>query len=296
MALAILRAPGAPPAHPAAGAVVMTPETPTPISVPTVPPHIRTPQQAVRFAYEVAHGLGYRVDIAVADLASGKTWRAGDSGTFGTASVVKTMVATAMLLSGAMHGPDADEAYRMITRSDDEACTDLWTRFGAEQIIGSLGAHYQRHFGEPNKRVEYWGNTQVTASSLVSFYRAVAHDPAVAPWLFDAMAHTTRIAADGTHQYFGIPAAGGGHTVKQGWGTASAGDGFGDNATVNSTGIVTIGKHRYAVAILTEGRHNVPNTDDHGYDHIQGQLVTSIARIVLDALRGTPGASHASGQ
>src|SRR5205823_4715711 len=128
-----------------------------------------------------------------------------------------------------------------------------------------------------------------TAESLALFYRMVSNDPAVGPWLFNAMAHAHRIASDGTDQFYGIPRAGGGQTVKQSWGTKSSGDGYSEDATVNSTGIVTMNGHRYAVVIRTEGHGNDSDADSRGYVRAQGDMITEVARIVIAAL-------HAGGQ
>lgn len=225
-----------------------------------------------------------RVGIAVADLDNRRIWSAGVTGELPTGSVVKALIATRMLLAGRMTGPDARTAWEMIVGSNDEDGTILFNEFGGTDIVPWLNAHYGFRIGRPNVRPGYWGNTQVTARSLAQFYLTVAHDPSVWPWLSHAMANTRRIAADGTDQYFGIPDAGGGHTVKQSWGTHSVDDGYGVDATVNSTGIVTVGTHRYAVVLLSRGDRNAGQADSRGLVRAQADVLTAVARRVLAEL------------
>jgi hypothetical protein len=225
------------------------------------------------------------VGIAVADLTSKRVRIAGDHGAFGTGSVAKLLVATKMLLTGTMTGIDAKCAYEMIAGSNDADGSTLWTSNGGPDIVTWLNYHYQRDIGTPNTRPGFWGNTHTTALGLAQFYLAVSADPAVWPWLRNAMAHTKRVADDGTDQYFGIPDAGGGSVVKQGWGTASADDGYSRDATVNSTGIVTVRGREFAVVLLTEGDGNVVDADTSGLVHAQAAVVTQIAVRVLAAVR-----------
>lgn len=263
---------------------------PRPVPVATRPA-ATAPTLQERLAAAARYGAqrSLRVGIAVADLTTGAITSAGDAGTFGTASVIKMIVATKMLLDGAMTGDDAAVAREMIIGSNDDDCSLLWGKFGGPDIITWVGRHYGIHIGEPNIRDGYWGDTRTTAAGLAGFYLAVSRDPMVWPWLNDAMAHAKRIADDGTDQYFGIPDAGGGHVVKQGWGQFDSGDGYQPNATVNSTGIVTAGAHRYAVVLLTEGHDNVSQADGRGLVRAQADVLTAIAAQVLGTLRsGSP--------
>ena len=272
-------------------ATPLTSRPAAPSTTPAAPVEPKPPALPIPLAQRLAgaaqygerHGL--RVGIAVSDLATGAITTAGEAGTFGTGSVVKVIVATKMLLVGAMTGADADEAYEMVIGSNDDDCNVLWEKYGERDIVGWVGRHYGITIGYPNLRPGFWGNTLVTPRGLAAFYLAVSRDPVVWPWLHNAMSAAKRIADDGTDQYFGIPDAGGGHVVKQGWATASSGDGYQPDATVNTTGIVTVGSHRYAVVVLTEGHGNDSQADPRGFVHSQGQVVTGIAGAVLAALR-----------
>jgi hypothetical protein len=102
---------------------------------------------------------------------------------------------------------------------------------------------------------------------MAHFYAAVRNDPAVWPWLSNAMSHATRKGSDGTDQYFGIPSATGDWAVKQGWMV-----GLGPGTTWNSTGFVD--QDRYVVVLLTHGpssRYGAP----------MASTLTAMARDVL---------------
>lgn len=227
--------------------------------------------------YIAEHNI--RAGVAVLDLKTGAFYGSGDyNGYFGSASVVKALIATRILATGNMTGSTAAEAWRMITLSDDNAGTDLWNRFGGPSIINWVKAYYGIPFlGYPNSYAGYWGNTHISARGMVYFYAHVKADRRVAPWLLNAMHHASCTATDGTNQCFGIPAAVGGAAIKQGWGAHSA-DNWAD-AVINTTGLVN--GDRYAVAILSEGRNNNGSTNGAGYNAYQAAIVSNAARILM---------------
>ncbi len=226
---------------------------------------------AVASAVAYASARNVRSGIAVLDLRTGRYVGGGDDrGLFGTASVVKVLIAVRLLATGQMHGQTEARAYRMITQSDDDMADALLPLAGGTGVEPWVAAHYGiASLGSPTTSGR-WGNTHITAEGLVHLYAAIAQDPAVGPWLMNAMHHATETAADGTDQFFGIPRGVSGSGIKQGWGTLSS-DRL-DRASVNSTGYVE--HDRYAVAILTEG----PQPDYPGrlFDVISAQ-----ARLLL---------------
>jgi hypothetical protein len=141
---------------------------------------------------------------------------------FATASVVKVMIAAYLLFNHEMIGQTADLAYSMITLSDDDAANVLWGQAGGPALEPWIAAHYGiAKLGAPNTRLGRWGNTHVTPQGLVQLYTKLKADRAVWPWLGNAMHHASKIAKDGTDQFFGIPAATAGAAVKQGWADGS---------------------------------------------------------------------------
>lgn len=235
--------------------------------------------RGIRAAARYAADHDVRAGLAVVNLTTGALVHAGSTGRFGSASVVKVLIATRLLLTDQLHGSVARRAYRMIVRSNDRDADVLWPKAGGRNLVPWLNRHYGIRLGRPNFLPGRWGNTQITAVGMARFYQAVAHDRRVWPWLRHAMAQTRRIAADGTDQYFGIPATGAGHVVKQGWGAWSAGN-YRD-ATVNSTGIVRRGGMQYAVIVLTQGHRNNATTNRHAFNARQARVATAVARLML---------------
>ncbi len=227
-------------------------------------------------AARVGAADGLRTAVAVVDTATGACYTAGDThGLFATASVVKVMIAAYLLDTGQMSGDAADLAYSMITRSDDDAANTLWSQAGAAGLEPWIESHYRLPgLGSANEIPGRWGNTHVTAAGLALLYAKLKADPAVWPWLGNAMHHMRRIAKDGTDQAFGIAAIAKTAAVKQGWAAGSADDP--DDAVVNTTGYVAA--NRYAVVVLTEGRHNNAEDGNRSFNAAQAATVTAMTR------------------
>jgi len=238
---------------------------------------------AVTAAAALGEQQGLRTAVAVLDVRSGGCVLAGDDGdSFATASVVKVMIAARLLVTGALTGPTADAAWAMITRSDDDAANQLWVQAGGPELEPWIEEHYGlSDLGSPNDIPGRWGNTHVSALGLAQLYRELVADPAVWPWLEQALHSMAGTAADGTDQRFGLAAVAPGAAVKQGWAGGSADDP--QNAVVNSTGLVA--GDRYAVVVLTEGRGNVAGCDSRGFQPDQAavltQMVTGLAPILV---------------
>ncbi len=227
-------------------------------------------------AASIGSHAGLRAGVAVLDTVTGAAYSAGDTGLFGTASVVKVMIAAYLLDNGKMTGGTAALAYSMITRSDDDAANVLWGEAGAAGLEPWIQAHYDvPDLGSANGIPGRWGNTHVTAAGLAELYAKLKADPMVWPWLGNAMHHIQPIAKDGTEQGgFGIPAVVSAAAVKQGWADGSADDP--DDAVINTTGFVD--NDRYIVVVLTEGHHNNSGDDSRGFNGAEAAVVTSMVR------------------
>ena len=202
----------------------------------------------VAAAASYATSRGAAAGVAVLDTTDGKVWLAGEhSRTFSSASVVKVMIAARLLVTGRMRGDIATTARRMIARSDDDAANALYGLVGGDGLINWTKAHYGvPSLGHPPSPPGRWGNTRVTPRGIVALYAKLKADPAVAPWLLDAMRRSTPYGADGQFQHFGIPAATRDFALKQGWTCCDAGV-----ATFASTGFVD--QDRYAVVLFADG-------------------------------------------
>ncbi len=245
------------------------PPRPKPVAHP--PGAAKTPAQAVAAAVAAGRARGERVGVAVLDLHTGTFYGGGDvDGSFASASVMKVFIATRLLVDGQAHDSSiSSQMWQMITASDDNAASNLYHVAGTASLIPWIASRY--HISglapPPANQANYWGLTRITARAIVRFYAAVAGDPVVAPWLLNAMANARATAADGFHQYFGIPSAASTWRVKQGWMCCL------ENRTrMHSTGYVN--SDRYAVALLTEGATSV-------YGNYGAQTLTSMARALM---------------
>jgi len=263
-----------------------TPPPPPPSAKPkpkpttgSTPPSSNDPLARLANAASYAADHHVRVGIAVLDLKTGAYYASGRStDLFASASVMKVLIATKLLATDQMHGADETMATSMIERSDDDAVDVLWPKVGGSAVLPWVASHYGiSDLGTPNTRPGYWGNTHFRAKGLAYLYRALRNDPVVWPWLSNAMQHATRIAADGTDQYFGIPSATKDWAIKQGWGAHSADDW--DNAVINSTGYVD--GERYVVVILSEGVGYNGSSNADGYNAALAAVVTHLAQTIL---------------
>lgn len=264
---------------PTTSAPTSTPAPTTPAPSPPVPASTNTCAitAEARQAVAYASSRGERAAIAVADTATGAYSAAGDADApYSSASVVKILIATDLLLTGQMSGATATTAHQMVVASDDDAADTLYGLVGGDAVLTTVAAHYAiPDLGSPPADTGQWGETQLTADGLVHLYAKLKADPQVWPWLANAMANTTRDGTDGTDQFFGIPSAATNWAVKQGWMT-----GLGPGSTYNSTGYV--GGDRYAVVILTYG--SVAQ-----YGPYMATTITEMAKDILPG--GAPGAA-----
>ena len=262
-------------------AAATTPAAAALTTIPVLPPAPVTNTCAVTAglaaAVAVAVGRGEQAGVAVLDTMTGAYVSAGSADTaFDTASVVKVLIATQLLLRGQM---TAVTAQQMMVLSDDDAADALYGLAGGDDMVTDVAAHYGiTLLGSAPADTGQWGESTVTADGLAHLYAALKADPVVWPWLSQAMSAAQQTAADGTNQFFGIPAATTGWAIKQGWMV-----GLGPGATYNTTGYVDGG--RYVVVILTHG----PVAD---YDSVLPATLSAMARDVIPA--GGVGAATAT--
>ena len=240
-----------------------------------MPPPVSSPGQqtataaAVANAHAIGAERGTAASVALLDLQTGTLYGSGDiDETYASASIVKVLIAARLLVEGKAQDPGVpDLMWRMITLSDDDAATQLYRRAGSEALVPWINNHYGISGLAPADRPGYWGLTRITARGVVSFYAAVRNDPAVAPWLLDAMAQTQAYGSDGFYQHYGLPSAASSWRVKQGWMCCL------ENLTrMHSTGYVD--GDRYAVALLLAGTTSL-------YGDRGAQTLTLMAKALL---------------
>ncbi|MFD9499476.1 hypothetical protein [Streptomyces sp. NPDC060035] len=145
---------------------------------------------------------------------------------FRAASVVKLLLALDFLWN---RGPaydlpqaDRDRLDAMLSSSDDAAANHYWSTGGGSAVITRMVPRLGLTGTAPSPAgyPGYWGYTATTAADTVRVYRFLLDDapPPVRDFVLGALRRSTRCAADGFDQYFGLPSAfDAPGTVKQGW-------------------------------------------------------------------------------
>ena len=222
-------------------------------------------------ALAVATARGEQAAIEVYDRTTGQTFSAGNvNAQFQSASVVKVFIVADLFWTGQMSDPAiAAQAEEMIIKSDDDDADSLYGLVGGDNLVDTVMKKTGITGLAPPPEADSWGSTYITAAAMTAFYRYVAADPTIGPWLLNAMAQTAELGADGTNQYFGIPSATTGWKVKQGWVCCEVGV-----AGLNTTGFID--NDRYIVVILTQGSPSM-------YLTYLADTITSVAKTLLPA-------------
>lgn len=223
-----------------------------------------------------AASVGVTQYVVVLDRGTGHTVAstANANSQVASESVMKLFIAAYYLRAygGNLPAPMSNELWKMITQSDDGTASRYWRA----DIIPTIAAAY----GMPNTandptRPGYWGAARITAADMATFLRAADHDPAVRPWLYNAMSATTDFGSDGFNQNFGmntIPGA----ASKQGWGC--------DSYWVGPCAIHSVGATSEVIAVVLQ-------TGAQGTYGSQRATATHTAQAVVSAARTIPPAT-----
>ncbi|MEV6025906.1 serine hydrolase [Streptomyces sp. NPDC052036] len=203
----------------------------------------------------------------------------GDDAPYDTASIVKVDILATVLLQAQDAGrpltpQEVTHAEAMIRHSDNDSATALWQQIGKapglEAANKRLGMATTK--GGPGL---LWGLTQTTARDQIRLLRAVFDTGPAANTGSTALREDsrkyirtlmTRIEGD---QAWGVSAATtSGWALKNGWLQRTA-TGLWD---VNSIGQITVGGHRYLVAVLSNGS---PSMQD-GITLVEGAARTAV--------------------
>ncbi|MFF2652340.1 serine hydrolase [Streptomyces sp. NPDC058045] len=233
-------------------------------------------------------GHGVRLSAAVAPLdGTGGGARYAHGPTFDTASIVKVDVLAALLLRSQDDRKPLTERQKtlaadMIRLSDNDATTDLWHDLGGEKALDAANRRLGLTGTHGGKGGE-WGLTQTTADDQLRLLRHVfANEPgkgAPRP-VFSAgnRAYLQKLMGRvDPGQAWGVSAAGSPCALKNGWLPRSA-TGRWD---VNSVGRVTVGGHRYLVAVLSSGTPSMA----HGVKLVEAAAKAAVGEIA-------PGGRH----
>ncbi|MFC4334232.1 serine hydrolase [Salininema proteolyticum] len=158
-------------------------------------------------------------------------------------STVKILIAVVAL----EQGTDPDTVAEMLTASDDEIASRLWSEFGGPDIVSTMAVRMGlKHTSGPADWGR-WGDTRVSAADMVRVY-AFLHgslDEDLRKVVMDALVGMAPTGADGFDQTFGLPRAGGPGpwAVKQGWACCAP------DRNLVTTGTLT-GDRRYTAAVF----------------------------------------------
>ncbi len=141
-------APAAPtppaPTSPAPTSPAPTSPVPTP-TAPTIPPALDrcAVDTGLNQAVAYASTRDVQASLAVYDTATGTYTSAGDADAeYSTASVVKVLIATELLLTDQMNGDTASTASLMVSASDDDAADALYGLVGGDSVVTTIADHY----------------------------------------------------------------------------------------------------------------------------------------------------------
>jgi len=221
--------------------------------------------------------------VTVHDQVTGVSCQADAGRRFDSASIVKAVILAALLrwhqeTRTPLSPGEKGEATLMITRSDNDAASDLWNWVGLRRLQRFLALAAMKETGlGPGP---YWGLTQATAHDEMLLLGLLARPNAVLSG--GSRAYSLGLMARVIPgQRWGTPAgapAGVTVHVKNGW----LPDGTGWH--VNSIGVFTGRGVNYAIAELTDDNPS----ERYGIDTIQ-----DVARVVHRELRAARGAAGA---
>ncbi|MFZ2529897.1 MAG: hypothetical protein WAX14_19940 [Rhodococcus sp. (in: high G+C Gram-positive bacteria)] len=209
---------------------------------------------------------GAEVTVALLDRDSGSRTVAGVDEPIETASVVKLFIADDLLFRAgigdiALGDDEYDEIGEMLSRSDDSAASDLWSRYGDTSIVERVVERHGLTATVPPFDGNWW-NTVTTASDLLTWYDALLGgtsglDQRSTATIVGHLLDFEPEGSDGYDQRFGLPDGLPNATdlgVKQGWMCCV------DGSWIHlSTGFYGT-DHRYVVVVLSreEVRYDDP--------------------------------------
>ncbi|ONF66948.1 serine hydrolase [Amycolatopsis keratiniphila] len=187
-----------------------------------------------------------------------------------SASLVKLLIA----LEALQAGTPPSTVQRMLSVSDDDIASRLWTALGGPLIVtrwaNKIGLAGTRPPEDPGR----WGDTRITAADVVKIYRYLLDQAGAGPrtTIMRALSGATENGSDGVRQYFGIPDAVGSlpWSIKQGWACCRG------SRILHSSGAVGE-DDRYLVVVLS----SQPLSTTYAS---AGRRVTEVVKALLPAI------------
>ncbi|MFE6613777.1 hypothetical protein [Amycolatopsis sp. NPDC057786] len=161
---------------------------------------------------------GGQVSVVVYDRAAKKTTVSVKADRpYTSASLVKLLIALEALQAGA----PASSVQRMLSASDDDIASRLWTAYGGPAIVTRWATKIGLGGTRPPEDPGRWGDTRITAADVAKIYRYLLDQAGAGTrtTIMRALSGATESGSDGVRQYFGIPDAVGSlrWSIKQGW-------------------------------------------------------------------------------
>ncbi|KFU77001.1 Beta-lactamase enzyme family protein [Amycolatopsis lurida] len=214
---------------------------------------------------------GGQVSVVVYDRTAKKTTVSVKADRpYTSASLVKLLIALEALQAGA----PASTVQRMLSVSDDDIASRLWTAHGGPAIVTRWATKIGLGATRPPEDPGRWGDTRTTAADVAKIYRYLLDQAAAGTrtTIMRALSGATESGSDGVRQYFGIPDAVGSlrWSVKQGWACCRG------SRILHSSG--TVGDDdRHIVVVLTSQPVSTTYTG-------AGRRVTEVAKALRPAI------------
>ncbi|RSN35575.1 hypothetical protein DL990_05120 [Amycolatopsis sp. WAC 01416] len=189
-----------------------------------------------------------------------------------SASLVKLLIA----LEALQAGTPASTVQRMLSASDDDIASRLWSAHGGPVIVTRWVAKIGLGGTRPPEDPGRWGDTRITAADVVKVYRYLLDQAGAGTrtTIMRALSGATESGSDGIRQYFGIPDGVGDlpWSIKQGWACCRG------SRILHSSGVVGE-EDRYLVVVLT----SQPTSTTYSG---AGKRVTDVVKALLPAIDG----------
>ncbi|OXM50799.1 hypothetical protein CFP71_26750 [Amycolatopsis thailandensis] len=214
---------------------------------------------------------GGQVSVVVYDRTAKKnTVSVKSERSYTSASLVKLLIA----LEALQAGTPSSTVQRMLSVSDDDIASRLWTTHGGPAIVTKWATKIGLAGTRPPEDPGRWGDTRITAADIAKVYRYLLDQVSAGTrsTIMRALSGATENGSDGIRQYFGIPDAAGElpWSIKQGWACCRG------SRILHSSGVV--GKDdRYIVVVLT----SQPSSSTYPG---AGRQVTEVVKALLPAL------------
>ncbi|HEX6499873.1 MAG TPA: serine hydrolase [Micromonosporaceae bacterium] len=199
-------------------------------------------------------GADGRVGVLIVDRATGIRVGVGEDRSFITASVVKVDILATLMLRRQDHGGltdrEDDLARAMITRSDNDAASALWTAVGGGTGVTAANQRFGLSHTHPDQD-GYWGLSTTTAADQVRLLGLLtsSNSPLNAHSRSYILGLMSQVERD---QRWGVPAAAGpastGVYVKNGWLAYNGG------WVTHSVGRIVEPGHDWLLAVLSDGQ------------------------------------------